>query len=191
MDKKEVIKKIEETGIKPTVIITKEGKSIKAFPECYNKENDMMEYQTVDKAKASIPISDIVSIFTSKDLFSMIMNREPVNNIEGKECKIKKRKISNEEHLVTRFPYNLLIRCASLIRQAEHNFFDFCCEYGEYITGTGETSLELTSFEGIPITEDEQYLLYITVENCMVTGFSIVCKPFLDYASRIEKTETN
>lgn len=184
MNQKEIIKKIEETGIKPSVIITSEGKCIKAFPECYNKENGMMEYQTVDKTRASIPISDIVSIFTSKDLFSMIMDREPIINIEGKEYKIKKRKISNEEHLVTRFPYNLLIRCASLIRQAEHNFFDFCCEYGKYITEIGETSLELSFFDGIPITDDERYLLYLQVEDCTVTDFSIVSKPILNYVSK-------
>ena len=38
---------------------------------------------------------------------------------------IKMQMKSHEECLVTRFPYTLLIRCWSLMRRAEEDFFHF------------------------------------------------------------------
>lgn len=180
MNKKEIVRKIEESDSHPSIIIDKNGNCLKAFPECYNFESDMIEYQTVDNLHKTIPVTDVVSIFNSKDLFSMMMtNRDSELKKEEQSYVIKKVLGNKEKGLVIHFPYNLLIKCASLLRQAEHNCFDFLCEYGKYVTGTGETSFELSLLEGIPITDDEQYLLYLQVEDCTVTDFSVVSKSML------------
>lgn len=185
MDKKEIIRKIEESDSHTSIIIDKDGNCLKAFPECYNFETDLVEYQTVDNLHKTIPVTDVVSIFNSKDLFSMMMtNRDSELKMEEQGYVIKKILGNKESGLVIHFPYNLLIRCASLLRQAEHNFFDFCCEYGKHITETGEASMKLSFFDGIPITDDERYLLYLQVEDCTVTDFSIVSKPILNSVSK-------
>ena len=94
--------------------------------------------------------------------------------MENNEVLIKKRKTSHEETIVKRFPYTILIRCWSLMRKAEEHTFDFFDEYGEYITGTGETTEEMAFFEKIPLTDDGLYSINITIEDCVVTSFSIL-----------------
>ena len=54
--------------------------------------------------------------------------------MKEKNFEIKKRITSYEELLVKRFPYQLLIRCWSLMRRAEEKTIDFFDEYGKYIT---------------------------------------------------------
>jgi hypothetical protein len=97
--------------------------------------------------------------------------------MEENELVIRQGMTSYEEMMVKRFPYNILIRCLSLMRRAETNFLDFYDEYDYYITGTGETTEEMTYFDEIPITEDGKYYLNLKVEDtCQVTYFEIICK---------------
>lgn len=97
--------------------------------------------------------------------------------MEEKKYVIKKSMSSYEETMVKRFPYNILIRCWSLMRRAEENFPEFYDEYDKYITGTGETTIEMTYFDEIPITEDGKYYLNLKVEDgSKVTCFEIICK---------------
>lgn len=93
------------------------------------------------------------------------------NNLE-----IKKRMKSYEELLVTGFPYNILIRCWSLMRRAEEHFYEFHEEYMEYASNPVNCTVDHVFFEEIPITEDGKYFLNITIEDCMVRDFSIICK---------------
>ena len=97
--------------------------------------------------------------------------------MEENKDMIRKSMTSYEEVIVKRFPYNILIRCWSLIRRAESDFLAFYDEYDKYITGTGETTEEMTYFDEIPITEDGKYYLNLKVEDtCQVTCFEIICK---------------
>lgn len=92
------------------------------------------------------------------------------------ESVIRKRLTSYEETMVKRFPYNILIRCWSLMRRAEEHFYEFHEEYMEYASNPVNCTVDHVFFEEIPITEDGKYLLNILVEDCMVRDFSIICK---------------
>ncbi len=96
--------------------------------------------------------------------------------MEENNLEIKKRMKSHEECLVTRFPYTLLIRCWSLMRRAEEHFYEFHEEYMEYASNPVNCTVDYVFFEEIPITEDGKYFLNITIEDCMVRDFSIICK---------------
>ena len=96
--------------------------------------------------------------------------------MEENKYTIRKRMISYEEAMVKRFPYNILIRCWSLMRRAEESFYDFHEEYMEYASNPVNCTISHVSFKDIPITEDGKYFLNITIEDCMVRDFSIICK---------------
>lgn len=94
--------------------------------------------------------------------------------MEENNLEIKKRMKSYEELLVTRFPYNILIRCWSLMRRAEEHFYEFHEEYMEYASNPVNCTIDYVFFEGIPLTDDGKYCLDLQIEKCMVTGFSII-----------------
>lgn len=89
---------------------------------------------------------------------------------------IKMQMKSHEECLVTRFPYTLLIRCWSLMRRAEEDFFHFNEEYEEYASNPVNCTVDVHYYE-IPLTEDRRYLLNLYVQDCMVRSFSIIQPP--------------
>ena len=89
---------------------------------------------------------------------------------------IKKRKLSYEDSLVKRYPYQLLIRCWGLMRRAEEHFDEFHEEYMEYASNPVNCTVDLVLFEGIPLTDEGEYYLDLQIEDCMVTGFSIISK---------------
>ena len=96
--------------------------------------------------------------------------------MEEKNFEIKKRMKSYEELLVTRFPYILLIRCWSLMRRAEGHFNEFHEEFMEYASNPVNCTVDV-HYNGIPLTEDKQYLLNLYVQDCMVRSFSIIQTP--------------
>lgn len=96
--------------------------------------------------------------------------------MEEKEYVIRKGMTSYEEAMVKRFPYNILIRCWSLMRRAEENFYKFHEEYYKYASNPVNCTVDHVFFEEIPITEDGKYFLNLTIEDCMVRYFSIISK---------------
>ncbi len=178
MDKKEIINKIEKSDIKPSIIIDGKGNTIIGFLEQFDFENDVIEYQTIDGKQNTIPVSDVISVFNSKDLFPLFkLKRDSCSNTAEKNYVIKRRTACYEEGIVKRFPYTLLIRFWSLVRMAEEKPLEFYDEYDKYITATGETCEEPTVYEDIPLTDDGKYLLNLVVEDFMVRDFSILRNP--------------
>ena len=97
--------------------------------------------------------------------------------MEKEKYVIKSRKTSHEELIVKRFPYTLLIRCWSLIRKAEEDFFNFHQDYMEYASNAVNCTIDHVVFQGIPITDDGNYYLDLYIEDGLAVGFSIINKP--------------
>ena len=104
MEKEEIIKKLEESDNKPTIIVTKGGECIAAFPEGINVETIEVEFVRLDKyalalqednwaveiLKETMPIDSIVSVVSSKELFSTIEDIYKVQRSNRKADLFKK-----------------------------------------------------------------------------------------------------
>ena len=97
MDKKEIIKKILSSDNKPSIIVTKFGDCIACFPENITETNEV-EFVRLDKyalrlqqddfavelLKETVSLENIVSVFSSKELFSMIENIHKIQTCNKK-----------------------------------------------------------------------------------------------------------
>lgn len=93
-----------------------------------------------------------------------------------------------EDSIFERFPYEVLMRCCSILRYAEDYYSDFWDDYSEYITGTGERTVDLVHFSKIPITEDNKYLVsFDIVDFSKVVDFCIYINP--PYGNEFENQE--
>lgn len=104
MTKEEIIKKLEESDNKPTIIVTKCGECFAAFPEGINVKTVELEFVRLDKyalalqednwaveiLKETMPIDSIVSVFSSKELFSTIEDIYKVQRSNRKADLFKK-----------------------------------------------------------------------------------------------------